>query len=161
LALYEAINWSGRELLWAPLVAAWMTSPLIGLGLGTSSAILRSLFYEDEGLVAHNEYLRLGTDTGLVGIALFLLAWIAWCRTAAAASAVPGRRSEAIEMALPALGVLVAWAVIAITDNAFDYYAPLTQYAGFLVGGCAVLSRTSSKPRPRTPAPRDRAEAVA
>jgi hypothetical protein len=39
------------------------------------------------------------------------------------------------ELALPAVGGIVAWAVIAVTDNAFDYYAQFTQYIGFCCAG--------------------------
>lgn len=134
--LYQTINWSGRELLWGVLVLAWMASPGTGLGLGSSTAVLRPVFPEDMGLVAHNEYIRRGTDTGFLGIALFFVAMMAWLRVAVAA----GRHAESRvqEVALPALAILIAWGVISLTDNAFDYYGPLTQFAGFFVGASLI-----------------------
>ncbi|MDP2958481.1 MAG: hypothetical protein Q8N53_18795 [Longimicrobiales bacterium] len=36
---------------------------------------------------------------------------------------------------------MLAWGVISLTDNAFDYYAPFTQFAGFLVAGVVVAAR--------------------
>lgn len=146
VALYSSINWSGRELFWGALVAAWSMSPLIGLGLGSSTAILRTLFHEDQGLVAHNEYIRLGTDTGVVGIALFALAMLAWLRVALRATLLPGRRAE--EVALPAVAVLVSWGIISITDNAFDYYGAFTQFAAVLVAACALHLRESEEATP-------------
>ncbi|HSW31589.1 MAG TPA: hypothetical protein VLH75_19030 [Longimicrobiales bacterium] len=139
VALYEAVNWSGREIFWGVLALSWMQSPWVGLGLGSSSGILKSLFPPEMGLVAHNEYLRLGTDAGVVGLLLFTAAMLAWVREAARAGQSPDPRIQ--EVALPALAVMVAWGVISITDNAFDYYAPFTQVAGFLVGAGLVLGR--------------------
>jgi O-antigen ligase len=139
VALYQAVNWSGREIFWSVLALSWMESPWVGLGLGSSSGILKSLFPPEMGLVAHNEYLRLGVDAGFVGLALFTAAMMAWVREVARAGRSPDPRIQ--EVALPALAVMVAWGVISITDNAFDYYAPLTQVAGFLVGASLVPGR--------------------
>jgi O-antigen ligase len=148
IRLYETINWSGRELFWAVLVLAWMASPWLGLGLGSSTSVLRSVFPEDMGLVAHNEYIRLGTDTGFVGIALFAVAMMAWLRVAV----VSGMRSDprVQEVTLPALAIMMAWGVISLTDNAFDYYGPLTQFAGFFVGA-SLVSRAWSEQSPGRP----------
>jgi len=136
IRLYQTINWSGRELFWAVLVLAWTASPWLGLGLGSSTSVLRSVFPEDMGLVAHNEYIRLGTDTGFVGIMLFAVAMLAWVRVAVTAGRNGDRRVQ--EVALPALAILVAWGVISLTDNAFDYYGPFTQFAGFFVGASLI-----------------------
>ncbi len=139
VALYQSINWSGRELFWAVLVFSWFTSPWLGLGLGSSTVILTGVFPEEMGLVAHNEYIRLGTDTGFLGLGLFGLAMASWIWVAVRV----GRRADPRiqEMALPALAILVSWAVISITDNAFDYYGPFTQYAGLFVGACVAARR--------------------
>jgi hypothetical protein len=50
----------------------------------------------------------------------------------------------ALEYALPAFGAILAWAVIAFTDNAFDYYAQYTQYVGFYCAAALVAARESS-----------------
>jgi O-antigen ligase len=143
IALYQEINWSGRELFWAVLVFSWMASPWFGLGLGSSTVVLTAVFPEEMGLVAHNEYIRLGTDTGLVGLTLFAMAMIAWVRVSVRAGLRSDVRTQ--EMVLPALAIMVAWAVIALTDNAFDYYGPFTQFAGFFVGA-SVASRSWNGP---------------
>ena len=148
IRLYETVNWSGRELFWAVLVLAWMASPWLGLGLGSSTAVLRSVFPEDMGLVAHNEYIRLGTDTGFLGIALFAVAMFAWFRVAVTAGSKADARVQ--EVTLPALAILVAWGVISLTDNAFDYYGPLTQFAGFFVGA-SLVSGSWSEAAPGRP----------
>jgi len=142
VALYGAINWSGREILWAVLVLAWMTSPWIGLGMGSSSAVLAALVPTELGSVAHNEYIRLGTDTGVLGVGLFALAALTWLLAAARSGL--GADSKTQEFVLPAIAIMVAWAVISVTDNAFDYYAPFTQFAGFFVGASVALHRRSA-----------------
>lgn len=143
LALYNSINWSGRQILWPIVFAAFMGSPIIGLGLGSSSAITRANFPEWAGTVVHNEYLRLATDTGIVGVLLFAIAigvWVYGCMKA--------RRTGdplANEFALAALGGIAAWTFISITDNPFDYYAPFTQFIGFLVAGAIGAGRLAER----------------
>ncbi|MHB1193066.1 MAG: hypothetical protein ACYC6F_08455 [Longimicrobiales bacterium] len=143
VGLFLRVNWQGRELFWGILVAAWAASPWLGLGLGSSSGILKALFPREAGTVAHNEYIRLGTDTGVLGIALFSVAALVWVREVMRTPLAPAARGDAglQEVALPALAVMLAWGVISLTDNAFDYYAPFTQFAGFLAGGVAVYAR--------------------
>ena len=148
IRLYETINWSGRELFWAVLVVAWMASPWLGLGLGSSTSVLRSVFPEDMGLVAHNEYIRLGTDTGFLGIILFAVAMLAGLRVGVAAGLKSDPRVQ--EVTLPALAILMAWGVISLTDNAFDYYGPLTQFAGFFVAA-SMVSGSWSEASPGRP----------
>ena len=140
VGLYQAINWQGRETLWGILFVAFQASPVVGSGLGASSAaILAGL---GEVVVAHNEYLRLAVDTGLVGCLLYFLAVSGWIGAAIRTIRRGGRGAD--EFAMPALALIAAWAVIAVTDNAFDYYGPLTQYVGFLVAACVVLGRETT-----------------
>jgi hypothetical protein len=46
-----------------------------------------------------------------------------------------GGDGRAREFALPAFAGILAWAILSVTDNVFDYYAPFTQYIGFLCAG--------------------------
>lgn len=153
VALFLTINWQGRELFWGILLASWAASPFLGLGLGSSSGILKALFPREAGTVAHNEYIRLGTDTGVLGIGLFAAAALTWVRTVVATSwARAGQGDQRLqEVALPALAVMLAWGVISVTDNAFDYYAPFTQFAGFLVGAVVVSARERVSPKTADP----------
>ena len=139
VALFLAVNWQGRELFWGVLITFWMASPVLGLGLGSSSGILKGLFTREEGQVAHNDYIRLGTDTGFLGLAIYLAAVGTWIWMAVRLT-MRGTRAG-LEYALPAFAVMLGWGVISITDNAFDYYAPFTQFAGFLLGGAVVAER--------------------
>jgi O-antigen ligase len=140
-AMYASINWQGRGVLWAILWASIISAPILGLGLGSSAAIIRETFPDQTVLVAHNEYLRLATDTGILGVALFAAAVIAWL---IAAVRLGARGDRAVrEYAFPAAAGIAVWAIIAITDNPLDYYSLFTQYIGFLVAG-AVLAQSNA-----------------
>ena len=141
--LYQSINWQGREIIWPVIVKAFLSSPIIGLGMGASTAVLLANFPPSMGGVIHNEYLRLLTDTGVVGAGLFVAAIATWALTMVRV----GRSGETAirEYTLPAFAGILAWAVISVTDNAFDYYAPFTQYIGFLCAGAMVAERSRSK----------------
>jgi O-antigen ligase len=142
LALYESINWQGRELAWPIVYSAFTTSPVTGLGLGASILVMREYFPVSAGEVVHNEYLRLASETGIIGVLLFFAAIMAWLVAAIRAERLTG--GAAREYALPAVAAILSWAIIAITDNAFDYYAPYTQFVALLVGAsvaCVQIHR--------------------
>jgi O-antigen ligase len=132
LVLYESINWQGRELAWPIVYSAFLTSPVAGLGLGASILVMREYFPVSAGEVVHNEYLRLASETGIIGVLLFFAAIMAWLVAAIRSERITG--GAAREYALPGVAAILSWAVIAITDNAFDYYAPYTQFVALLVG---------------------------
>lgn len=133
VGLYHMMNWQGRQLIWPLAVSAFVSSPIVGIGLGGSTGILMSRYGGALGGVMHNEYLRLAVDTGIIGVGLFALAVVVW----AGAMVGLGRRGDGRirEFALPAFAGIMAWAVLSVTDNVFDYYAPFTQYIGFLCAG--------------------------
>jgi O-antigen ligase len=134
--LYVGMNMEGRQVIWAIAYQAFQTSPLTGLGFGASPFILTLHFPWWSNVPLHNEYLRLLTDAGLTGFALFACAMIAWGVAAVRAASIPDRTVR--EYALPAIGSVAAFAVIALTDNPFDYYGPFTQYVGYLCGGAVA-----------------------
>jgi O-antigen ligase len=143
MALYNSINWEGRQVLWPIVYASFLGSPIIGFGLGSSTAITRANFPEWAGTVVHNEYLRLAVDTGIVGVLMFATAIMIWFF-----GTLKARRSGdpmANEFALAAIGGIVAWTFISITDNPFDYYAPFTQFIGFLVAGSIAAASFAKK----------------
>ncbi|HEX7050682.1 MAG TPA: O-antigen ligase family protein [Longimicrobiales bacterium] len=132
MTLIQSINWQGRLVLWGVIFSSVASSPVIGHGLGSSTALIFATLPGWAGVV-HNEYLRLLVDTGIIGSVLFAIAVLAWCAGALQAGRV--QDAQAREFALPAFAGIVAWSIIAVTDNAFDYYAPFTQYIAFLCAG--------------------------
>ncbi|MFW6202475.1 MAG: O-antigen ligase family protein, partial [Gemmatimonadota bacterium] len=139
VALYDAMYWTGRDELWAVVMPAFLSSPLIGIGLGGSTAVLVRNTPSDWVDVVHNEYLRLLTDTGVVGLTLFAIALALWWFAVLRA----GRTGDPLarEYALPAFAGILAWAVISFPGNALDYYAQFTQYMGFFVAGAVTAAR--------------------
>jgi O-antigen ligase len=138
--LYHRMNLQGREIIWYVVGQAFLANPVFGTGLGTSTAYVVATLDPSSPGVVHNEYLRLAADTGLIGIVLFAAAMMAWLLRALRDGARPGLVRE---YALPAVAGIVAWAVVALTDNPFDYYSAFTQYIGFLAAGAAILSETA------------------
>ncbi|MEX2283516.1 MAG: O-antigen ligase family protein [Gemmatimonadota bacterium] len=138
-ALYESINWQGRDALWPIVYGSFAGDRLTGLGLGSSTVVLKQYMPAQVGYVPHNEYLRLASEAGLIGVALFFLAILKWFIGAWRAGLAASPRGR--EFALAALGGIVGWACVALTDNPFDYYSALTQYIGFLCAGAMLCAR--------------------
>jgi O-antigen ligase len=136
-ALITRMNFQGREIIWPFVGAAFLTSPVYGLGLGASTYLTGLVFPTDDVQVVHNEYLRLAADTGVIGLFLFTTAMMVWLAAAVRAGRSPG---VVREFAVPAGAGLVAWAVISLTDNPFDYYASFTQYIALAVAGSVWLT---------------------
>jgi O-antigen ligase len=138
VALFNAVNWQGRQVIWPVLAQAWSTSPWVGHGMGASAVVLDTAF-PGLPMVPHNEYLRLGVDVGWIGVGLFFAAILAWLNAVLQAGRSGAARVR--EHALPALAGALAWAIIAATDNAFDYYGPFTQFIGFFTAAALVSAR--------------------
>ena len=143
VALFQSINTQGRLAIWPVVFQAFLQQPILGQGLGASTAILTASLPGIGATVIHNEYLRLATDTGVVGVLFFTVAVTIWLRACVRAA----HSSSAVvrELALPAVAGIVAWAIVALTDNPFDYYAPFTQYIGFLVAAALALHATTGE----------------
>jgi O-antigen ligase len=144
-ALITAMDWQGRDVVWAIVFHAWLASPVIGLGLGASSLVLRLHFPGISNPVVHNDYLRLLSEAGVIGVILFTCALATW--TVGVLKVAPLQDRTVREYALPAVGCIAALVIIGITDNAFDYYGPFTQYVGFLCGGAFASAACVRKGR--------------
>lgn len=77
----ESENLSGRDIIWPYFLDAIQQRPLFGFGLGAGKLIVNP---EDPTIkllgssAAHNEYLRLSVDAGIVGCAAIFLSIILW-----------------------------------------------------------------------------------
>lgn len=148
-ALVLSMNWEGRDVFWAIVFKAYLASPVLGLGLGASSLVLRLHFTGITNPVVHNDYLRLLSEAGLIGVILFTCALAAWTISVLRVARLRDRTVR--EYALPAVGCIAALAVIGLTDNAFDYYGPFTQYVGFLCGGALAAAAAVMAAQPEEP----------
>jgi putative inorganic carbon (hco3(-)) transporter len=113
-------NWAVLERL-SQWYAGWemfLNNPLLGVGIGNYNAA-----YDDYRLVqwpvalghAHNHYLTIAAESGLLGFVFYILFWVVAFRTCAAViRSAPGRLERAIAVGI--LGCLTAFA----THNLFD-----------------------------------------
>jgi O-antigen ligase len=112
VALNETGNLSGRELLWPSFEDAAARSPWFGWGTGSGNAVI-----SPEGRIAqilhtwaaHNEYLRIQVEGGMIGEALLVGLFAAWVF-------VHTRRLMASDRRITRL-VFLALACHAFTDN--------------------------------------------
>ena len=77
----EAGNLSGRDLLWPEFEAAAARSLWFGWGIGAGNAVIppdSSIVQQMHTWAAHNEYLRIGVEGGLVGRAVLIGLFAAW-----------------------------------------------------------------------------------
>jgi O-antigen ligase len=108
----QAGNLSNRNLIWPDFEAAIATSPWLGWGVGAGKQIVPT----KTGIAtllgtnaAHNEYLRIGSEGGVVGVVLLVLCMGVW--VAKGSRHLP--RAERWFMRL----VFIAFAVHSATDN--------------------------------------------
>ena len=133
------LNASGRLTMWAMVALSAADAPIIGHGLGSSQALLASVF--DNVAHPHNDYLRIWHDLGFVGLGLLLCTflswwmelWRVWRRTS------PEDQFRPIGP-LAAMLALFGLTVCMLTDNAIVYSFVMAP-TGLMIGaGLAGLS---------------------
>lgn len=101
------VNVTGRDIIWEIFVSAIHKEPWFGRGLGTGAVLLIGEF---EGTTAaHNEYLRLLADAGIVGLTLFVVSIAAWVRSEL--------RFMSSDERLIIVSFLFTFALYSLTDN--------------------------------------------
>ncbi len=112
LGVAGEVGASGRDLIWPLFVDAIRQEPFFGHGIGAARFVLN----EEDPLAeligttaAHNEYLRIATDVGLVGLAVFVASMVAWCLTLSR----PLVRRERFMLRF----AFLIFALLSITDN--------------------------------------------
>ena len=110
--LGEAANLSHRTLVWPYFVEAMRQSPWVGWGVGAGKVIIPVTSQLNELLgtnAAHDEYLRIGSEGGMLGLALLAGLMTFWA--ARGARALPGAQAWLMRL------IFVAFAIQSITDN--------------------------------------------
>ncbi len=152
----EAGNLSGRDLLWPPFEQAAAASPWVGWGLGAGNAIITpdsELARLIQTWAAHNEYLRMRVEGGLIGLGLLVVLFVLWVVHHTSRL----RRTDRVIMRL----VFIAFAAHAYTDNVLIS----TTACVFFAFATAVFARgarerealsqlDSPRPGPRVKGPR-------
>lgn len=115
--IFEGTSFMQRRVLWRTGLQVWRESPIVGFGIGCfENKSLGIMQYHFETKYVHNHYIQALTDTGVIGLALFIGTLLA-----CAASLVLARRREESDPLLPALGAcLLFMAGQACTDVIFS-----------------------------------------
>jgi O-antigen ligase len=139
---------AGRVSLWRDAWPMIWETPWFGKGLGSFQWTFRA--YETEmpdipAIYAHNDYLQILAETGIVGLCLVILAFAACWQTARRnlLDADPMIRG----IGLAAIGALAATAVQEITD--FSLYIPGTAALFFLLIGLNERARWLKQEEPK------------
>lgn len=114
-------------------------SLVYGEGLGSSTVALQTGELGDLGGVgvAHNEYMRLLYETGGVGLAVAIVAFITLMVTA---WRVSQRMSVEYQwLGAAAFGLSVCYVIFSVTDNVLDYYNTFAQFVFFALGAALAM----------------------
>ena len=131
-----AVNVMGRSELWRATWDAAMRHPVVGGGVGSAEAVVRTASPSDDN--PHNDFLRVFHDLGLLGFVLLGLALLepaASCAAACRASPRTDRELKSVHLA--AVLMLIALALGMTTDNPLVYLfvlAPVAVVVGISLG---------------------------
>jgi len=129
--LSQPIGW--RLFTWRKLIQQWRERPVFGFGAGSTYPVTEVYSYTP--LAPHSGYMRLLYETGLVGLAAFLLVllrllWICW-RGIKKNTGVFKRNLN-----IAALLTVFAYIMILFTDSILEYYFISIYY--WAVAGAAI-----------------------
>jgi O-antigen ligase len=135
------INVSGRASLWRVTYDSFLDSPWIGQGAGSAQHLVESRF-RNVGH-PHNDYLRVLHDYGVVGLSLWLLAWLRLLRRLWAQARLSERASRAdAPLQFAAFLAALGMALMMTTDNPMAYIfamAPLGVMVGAATGSAVAF----------------------
>lgn len=136
----SSLEW--RFKLWSEMRYKADERPLFGHGLGVFPILreqrVRGYF---EGTEAHNDYLRLAVETGMLGLAAYLVLILALLR--AAIRRIMWATSQSAKLkAVALLGFLLAFIVMSLFDNLLQATAVMWAFWSFVA---VVLSQTGKR----------------
>ncbi|GLR68967.1 hypothetical protein GCM10010909_36490 [Acidocella aquatica] len=108
----EAANLSNRNLIWPYFEQAFGSSPWFGWGAGAGKVIVpltAAIFTLTGTNAAHNEYLRIGAEGGIIGLALLIGLLFLWAKRGTAA--LPAAQRWLMRL------VFLGFALQSVTDN--------------------------------------------
>lgn len=137
-------NSSGRDYIWTVYLQAIGENPWFGRGIGSGVILLPSIddWRAQITSAAHNEYLRLAMDGGIVGVVMVVGAIAYWVRSE--------RRFMRKEEWVLFVGFMLTFIIYSITDNTLS--APPTLVIFF---GLALMIQRARQ-RATTPSPLSR-----
>ena len=129
--LLQRLHTSGRSDAWGVVLGRFFyPSPTFGSGLGAT----QNYYYaQSSGIgVIHSEYVRLLSEVGLCGIALFALTALAYLWRLLRIYRGSDDPST-VRYALAAIGALLVYLIFIATDNGFDYVTGFGIYVFSLI----------------------------
>ena len=154
---YDNIDSSGRFTLWQTVLDRFFwENPVMGSGLGATQAWFYGGGYHDVITVEHSEYVRLLSDTGVVGLGLYLL-MIGSCMVALWRTYRSTSHPVVRYLSIAAFSMFPAYMFCMGFDNVLNYVLPAGQYPFAFTGAAIGLSQTLRKQR-RESASRDHPE---
>ena len=147
----ETGNLSGRDLLWPEFEAAAARSLWFGWGIGAGNAVIpphSEIVQQMHTWAAHNEYLRIGVEGGLVGQALLIGLFAAWVLFRSRDLPESDRRIMRL--------AFIAYAGLAATDNVLISTPACVMFAftAAVFAGRDVAPAISATPRTSIGRPR-------
>lgn len=122
---------------WAQIVHLADRNPATGIGYGMTALLTQ------QGAAAHNDYLRAYVETGLVGLAVYLVVIVVLIRLGlrAVRAAPPGTLDHSV--AVGYLGCAVALALASVSSNTITGVAKLWYFVAFAAAASSVIRRSS------------------
>lgn len=137
-SVLSRLNTQGRDRLWSEVWSSLDQQHLLfGHGLGASTKLLQERF-STQSIVVHNDYLRLLYDVGVIGLMLFVVAYLGLIRKCWTINKnAAGSQTRAFASA--GVASLTAFLIITVTDNTLDYYGVFAVYV-WAIAAMALLS---------------------
>ena len=138
---YDTISW--RLHIWKDALKMIEDSPIFGHGINTFMQVFEK-YRSDRGAnptYAHNSYLQLTVETGIIGLVSFL--WILGNLFRWASSYISRHGTRSDDLILPALGVwsgITAFLLQSFFDNQF-YSLQLSVYLWFMIGFFVAMTK--------------------
>ncbi len=134
----------GRLGRWDKALDYWQTSPAVGVGLGEFGGAVAARYYPQDSFYADNWYLKVGTETGWVGLMATLLLFVNALRKARRSLDITGddfMRCMGLGILVGLIGVLAHNCV----ENVFEV-PMMAAYFWFFLGVVLALPHLSSAP---------------
>lgn len=135
----QATSLSNRNLVWPIFEAAIARSPYIGWGVGAGKVVLPNTALLSTVIgtnAAHNEYLRIGVEGGVLGLVLLIMFIAAWAWRGSRALPPPQRAMMRF--------VFIAFALHSATDNTLI----ASTSSIFFIWVSAVFATAAQPPKP-------------
>ena len=145
------VSLGARALIWRAYEEAWLTSPLFGLGPGNGFVAASFLSPFGDLYAAHNNFLYLAADFGIMGVVVVLYGFGA---VAFRGLRVPRDARRSQPFLIGSVAVVTALAVHSMVDHTLILFSYRVALFGILAVSLRLLSyRVADRRSNRGPAP--------